>query len=506
MRTKLFFKNTFILALQFAFSLIVGIIVPRIFIANYGDQTVGLTNSIFTFAEYFTLIEAGFGGAYLFALYKPLAQENHEDTNKVVSTANTYYKKLALLLLGIYIAFAFVYPLIVDSSITYLELVLLVLLVALPSLINFAFINKYSFFLNANREVYIFALATIIEKSLYLLFAYLLATNGFSIFYVYAALSVLALLKVILLKLYIKRKHSYLKITLTTHRETIKSQRDTFLTAIAAKVAISVPVIMTTIVLTVDDVTILSVFSLVVVGISSLLSIFTTGLEAALGELFAKNELDTLKRVNNEFEYLYVFITTLAYSLLVILLLPFINLYVGTVGTLNYNRMLFGILFVLSHYFNNLKTPAIMLIYAAGKYRELRTANIVYIVISLVLSSLFGYFFGLEGVAIGMIISNFFRFASSYYIAHKHTINVNYKQTIKRVITSLLLIAALYSLYQLISLSITSYLIWFVVALVVGAICLLVTLGVFILIDRTTFKDVVSMIKQRLHRKTKNVS
>lgn len=56
---------------------IVAIIIPRLFIVNYGSEVNGLLSSIRQIYVYLALLEVGVGDASVVALYGPIGNEDH---------------------------------------------------------------------------------------------------------------------------------------------------------------------------------------------------------------------------------------------------------------------------------------------------------------------------------------------------------------------------------------------------------------------------------------------
>lgn len=61
---------------------IVAIIIPRLFIVNYGSEVNGLLSSIRQIYVYLALLEVGVGDASVVALYGPIGNEDHLAANK----------------------------------------------------------------------------------------------------------------------------------------------------------------------------------------------------------------------------------------------------------------------------------------------------------------------------------------------------------------------------------------------------------------------------------------
>ena len=97
MRKSKFFKNVLTgFGGQFI-TILLGIIVPKIFIISYGSDVNGLISTISQIFTYLALLEAGIGQATQNALYKPIQEKNRNAINQICSSANHYFRKLTFL-------------------------------------------------------------------------------------------------------------------------------------------------------------------------------------------------------------------------------------------------------------------------------------------------------------------------------------------------------------------------------------------------------------------------
>ena len=76
---------------------VVAIIIPRLFIVNYGSEVNGLLSSIRQIYVYLALLEAGVGDASVVALYGPIGRNDHKTVNKILAATHYYYKKIGIL-------------------------------------------------------------------------------------------------------------------------------------------------------------------------------------------------------------------------------------------------------------------------------------------------------------------------------------------------------------------------------------------------------------------------
>ena len=86
-RTQKFALNSLTSMISQIVVMAAGMITPRLMIATYGSEMNGLVSSLNQFISYITLVEAGIGGAAIYSLYKPLAEEDHARISSIVVAA-----------------------------------------------------------------------------------------------------------------------------------------------------------------------------------------------------------------------------------------------------------------------------------------------------------------------------------------------------------------------------------------------------------------------------------
>ena len=97
MRSKSSMYNLIAAMLLQIITLIIGIVLPRVMLLSFGSEINGLVSSIKQFISYITLVEAGLAGACIYSLYKPLADNNYVEINKILSGTKRFYNKSSLL-------------------------------------------------------------------------------------------------------------------------------------------------------------------------------------------------------------------------------------------------------------------------------------------------------------------------------------------------------------------------------------------------------------------------
>lgn len=132
-----------------------GIILPRLVLVSLGSEANGLLNSINQAIVYLALLEGGIGLTITKALYGPVAQNNQEEINGIMSAANCFYRNVGkLYLIGILII-SVIYPFVIKTSISKITIFIVILLTGLPQVINFFFQGKLRTLLQVDGRGYI---------------------------------------------------------------------------------------------------------------------------------------------------------------------------------------------------------------------------------------------------------------------------------------------------------------------------------------------------------------
>jgi O-antigen/teichoic acid export membrane protein len=93
-------------------TILLGLILPKFFITSFGSEVNGLVASVTQIYVYVNLLEAGVGTATLQALYKPIALNDKDEVNSILSATSIYYKKTGILYFLAVIFLSIIFPLV----------------------------------------------------------------------------------------------------------------------------------------------------------------------------------------------------------------------------------------------------------------------------------------------------------------------------------------------------------------------------------------------------------
>lgn len=503
MRSKKAFYNIGSnLILQFI-AIIYGFIVPKIIISNYGSDVNGLVSSITQFLAYITLLESGFGPVVKSVLYKPIAKKNKKEIASILKTTEKFFRMISKIFLVYIFVLSVTYPLIVNNNFGYLYTLSLVVIISISTFAEYYFGMTYRLYLQAEQKTYIISIIQIISYILSIALIVICAMIGTSIHVIKLVGCLSFILRPMLQNMYVKRKYN-INLNDSTEEYKIKNKWDGLAQHIAAVIHGNTDITIITFFCKISEVSVYSVYYLVVRGIKTLIQSFTSGIDALFGNMLANNEKENLEKKFNMYEVLYFMICTIAFTCSIILITPFISVYTKGINDVNYIRTAFGFLIVISEYIWAIRLPYSSLTLAAGHFKETRIGAWVECISNIIISIILVLKFGIVGVAIGTIISMIIRTCEFLYHTNKYILNRPLWSSLKKILlvmveTVLIVEVSNYLPY----LRNIGYINWFINAIMTAVCATVITIVLNLIFYRNEFKSLMVMIKSVLKRKVK---
>lgn len=494
-RTVAFIKNSASTALLQIITMFVGFFIPRIMIGVYGSEINGLISSIMQFIAYFNLVEAGISGAAVWALYKPLAEKNNKIVSSIIVATKNFYNKAGYIFVSLTLGLALIYPAFIKvSSLSFIEVFLLVLILGVSGALEFFTLAKYRALLTANQKTYIISLASVCAIILNAVIIFVLSYLKFNIVLVRFAALLSVFLRSIILHLYVVKKYPYIDYNVNGDSSKLNKHWDAMFLQLLGVVQTGGPIIMATLLTDLKTVSIYTVFNLVIGGINSILSIFISGLAASFGDVIARKEKDVLLKAYDEFEISYYTLITVIYSVAFIMIMPFIKLYTYSIADINYELPVLGFLMVLNGLLYNIKTPQGMMVISAGWYKETKLQTTIQTLILVIIGTICGYYYGLTGIVIGSILSNIYRDIDLAFFIPKYLLNVSPKRTFFRILLVIILSVLLYLPFTFNALGVENIFEWCLYAILVMIYAIIVTVLIMFAFNSKTFKQIFKRI------------
>lgn len=490
-RTKQFVKNTIGSAVLQIVTIVVGFISPKMMLTAFGSEINGLTSSINQFISYLTLVEAGLSTATIFALYKPLADNDTDARDSVISAAKISYYRIGFIFVGLSVALAFVYPLIGHTDVlSYWEIVLLVIVLCCNSTINFFVLAKYRTLLTADQCGYVVSFAGAVQLVANLLFMYIGIKLGFNVVVV-RALGILSFfLTSAILAIYVRIKYGRVNYKARPNMKALDKRWDAMSLQIMGVVFTGAPVIIMTAILDYKQISVYTIYYMIAGAVATCITVFTSGLGASFGNVYALGDKELLKKTTEEFRVTFYILVTVLYSVTLCTLVPFVSIYTRGINDVNYIVPLFGVFITLNGMLDNFKAPHGMLIQSFGKFKSIKRQTLIQTVLVIVITIPFTYWWGIVGSMAALCVCNLYMLIELLILSPKELVEMSIGKNVRQLIQILAIAFGLYGITCVIGYKPDSYLSWLVYALVIGAVSVAVTLIVFFIFDR---KDVISV-------------
>ncbi len=399
-------------------SVISALIVPRLILSTFGSSVNGLTASITQFLNYIALIEGGITGVIAANLYKPLVDKDWSKLSSVLSTARAFYQKIGLIFVGYTIVLGLVYPHVVDTGLDSLYVFVLTCVLSVGLLLQYMFSLTMTTLLNADKKGYVVSLLSIFVTIGNIGLIILVVKLYPDIILLKAVGAALFVLKPIVFGVYIK-KHYAIDWHAPTDNTLIKQRWNGFAINLAFFIHVSTDVTILTLMCDLKTVSVYTVYFLIVSKISVLIHSVASGIEPTIGQAYAKNDARELHEKLDLYEYITFFSVGILFSLMALLITPFVLIYTDGINDADYNQPVFGSLIVLAEALYLLKYPHVTLSYVANKFKEITASAYVEVAINIVVSIVLIKPFGLVGLAIGTASGMLYRMIFHVFFTRK---------------------------------------------------------------------------------------
>lgn len=494
MRKKRLTNNTISALILQITTIICGFILPKLILSNFGSDVNGLVNSITQFLQIFAFLDLGVGAVFQSSLYKPLADNNSIKISEIYVSGQKFFTRLAEILFGYVIVLVAVYPFLANYNFSFAYTAILIVAMSVSSFAQYYFGMANGLLLTADQRGYIQYNVQIITLILNTLSCYILIYLGASIHIVKMTTSIIYLIRPIVLKVYVDKHYSINKKAVYTD-EPIKQKWNGLAQHIASVVLDSTDTIVLTVFSTLANVSIYSVYYLVISGLKQLFNATTNGIQALIGELYARQEKDELKKVFGWTEWLIHTMTTFIFGCAGVLIIPFIMIYTKGIVDADYNQPSFSVILIIAYAMYCIRLPYHIAIKAGAHYKETQHCYWIAAVMNLITSVVLVNKWGLIGVAIGTLVAMTYQTVWMAIYDSKNIIYWPIKSFAKQIIVDILISVIGVIATRNIKIANYSYYKWFIAAIKVAIIWGIVVLAVNWIFYRENLKRLTQRLK-----------
>lgn len=477
--------------------IVFGLVLPRLYLVNFGSDVNGLDSTIKNIFAYLALLEAGVGLSAQYALYGPVAEDRKSDINGILSATRAFYFKSGVIYTAITVVFALVYPLIVKSELDYFTISAVIFLYGIPGIILFLFRGKYTAFLEVKGKQYILttlSTVTLIVSNLLRLVFLLISDN---LILIQATYCLPSIIQIVFVAIYVKRRYAWVDWHAKPDYGALSQKKSVLVHQISGVIFANTDTVIISIMSGMNFASVYAVFTLFFHNIQKLMTSFTKSITFKFGQLYQLDK-DKFEHDFSVYESVYYLGLFSIFTVVTAFLMPIIRLYTsGLKDSAIYDSTLILLLFSVTNIMTAIEQPQIQLINIAGKFTDTRHQAIIEMTLNIVVSVLTTLKFGLIGCLMGTIAALGYRINAVILFAAKHIRTTPCLQSYKKIAVNVIVYVAVLLLIGTESCPATGY-----VSVVLHAAlhaCWIVPL--FIAANFVTdYKNYIAAIKQLLSK------
>lgn len=479
-------------------TLLLGIIIPKLLIVSYGSEVNGLLSSVRQIFVYVALLEAGIGTASLQALYAPMAKGDQHRTSEIMAATDHYYKRTGLLYGIAVIVLAFVYPLVVKSSISMPIVTGVIIFQGASGVINYLFQGKFAILLRVDGKSYITTNATTIVNVASKVAQIVLILAGTNILVVQCVYFIINLTQMIYITWYVKKHYSWLDLKIKPDYTSLSQSKNVIVHQISGLIFNNTDILILTYFCGLKVVSVYSLYSLIISCVSNIIDTLCSSVEFILGQAFNSDKKYFLK-LQETYETYYLAVSFAFFTVTLIMLPSFIKIYSTGITDANYIDKYLPYLFVILNVLMYARRTSSQIINFAGHFKQTQIRSIIESAINLIVSLVFVYKIGIYGVLIGTIVALLYRTNDVIIYANRNILGRKPWRTYRRWLQNIvIMIVSVVSINSILP-AVDNYVMWFANAILISLVCF----SIYIIVDSFFDKKSFIMVKKMVVGKIK---
>lgn len=477
-------------------TMILGIIIPRIMLINYGSDVNGLVNTVTQIFTYMALLEAGIGQASRNILYRYFASDDKRGISKTASIARTYYRKISIIYGAAVIALSFFLPFVIKSNVSFWTIFFVTFFQGMAGVISFYFIENQTMIMVADGRSYYTNTVETINKVASYIVRIILASLQFNIALVQFSYFIITILKACAYTRYFKKNYGWIKIENTSKDEKLPDRNAYILTEAAWTIFSSTDMIVLSMFVSTKLASVYSIYNMVFTAISTLLNAVYVSINYELGISYNKS-LKQYKKLHYEFMSVFVGTMTILMCTTYLLIIPFVKLYTRGVTDVDYINYSLPVLFCLVQIISWSRYIQGNLTGVAGYAKPVSRISLIEALTNVVLSIILVNKFGVTGVLFATVIALPLKVFYCTYISDHVIFHSSYWRTIKILGVNYILFGATILAGHFIKLNIYSY-----GSFALYGVVILATIGVIgTILNFMANRDCLGLLKKMIKKR-----
>jgi len=476
-------------------AMIYGLVLPRLMLEYFGSEVNGLTQSVSQFLGIIGFLDMGVGQVVRSSLYKPLEENDIDQISRIMVSGGRFYRKIAYSLLCYVVILVVSYPFLVNRSFDWLYISCLIVIMSIGSFAQYYFGIIQEQLIHAHQKSYFVYYIQILFYLFNLIVCVCMINMNCSIHAIKLATAMIFLLKPLFYTWYVRRNYN-IDWKISYEEEPIKQKWYGVAQHVSAVVLESTDNIVLTLFSTLSNVSVYSVYYMVVTNIHGLYQVAVTGIQSAAGAVWAKQDDNGIKQLFYSVEMSLHAVTVFLFSCTGLLIVPFVQVYTNEISDANYIQPIFAAILVLAYGIRCLRTPYNIWIMAAGHFKQTQRCHIIAAILNLAFSIFAVFQWGLVGVAIGTFVAMCYQTTWMIVYTTKNLIKCKASHILKRLLVDVVAALMICLTASKVALHNVSYLGWIVMATKVAGIAFLIVVAVTLIFYYPQVKRLFHKVKR----------
>lgn len=479
-------------------TMIYGFIVPRIILKSFGSEVNGLISSVSQFLNYIILLEGGVTGVVASALYRPLRNKDYVKVSGICKAARKFFKRISYVFLGYALLVSVIYPTITKSTLSKEVVFALTLIIAFNTFIQYCFSLHYRVLINSDRRGAIVSAVSIVITLGNLMITLLVISIYKNIIVLKMCNAILFLLQPIVFSIYVKKKYP-IDYSVTEDKDCLNQRWDGFGQNLAYFVHNNTDVILITLLSTLSEVSVYSVYYMVVSALKMLVTSVSKAINPTMGNVLMGQDSQKKEMFFDTYSLLMNMTSSFVFGCGIVLITPFISVYTMNISDVSYYQPMLGVFLMLAEAVYCLREPYISVAYVVGHFKQ--TAKYAYIetILNIVLSILLYFVWGIVGIAVATFISMLYRAIAHVLYLKKNTLYRPIRKALNSgVYCGCIFLISWMIMTKLFDYNIISYVMWLKYACIVAIILLVLTVVGGMIFER---KLICNVLQHRIKQK-----
>lgn len=495
-------KNVLTTLISQVVSTVCGVVIPRVFLSTFGSAMYGLTTSIAQFLSYISMLEGGIGRVARAEMYGPLARKDDLEVSRVYHAIKRFFSVVGMIFIAYTLVLSVAYYDIANiQGYSRFNTFLLVWIISAGTLARYMGGLSSLTLINADQRQYVGNLIVTASTVANALSVVLLAKLGCNMVIVKLGSGIVYVAQPICYWLYV-RKHYDLPVV-GKNISKLKQKWTGLGQHIAYFLHDNVDIVILTLFANLQLVAVYAVYRLVISSIRKIVGSFTSGMEAAFGELIAKNEQQNLQGAFRKYKIMLSFVSVVLFGTTAVLIVPFVKLYTAGITDADYIQPVFAIILLLTEAIDCFMHPCFSLPVSANKLKQTQWGSYGEAMINIVLSLILVWWNPLIGVALATLIATVFKGVFYMVYAAKNILYIRLRELGKNFLltSGLILLFAVLGIAVIGESAINNYGQWLLWGCGVFCIVCLVTTLVYLIVYPKEQRNVLQAILRKHKRK-----